>query len=101
MLLTCASWATARAHYRFDPYDTSKGMPQNSVTGLTLSHDGYLWLTTNDGLARFDGVRFSVFNKGTGTVSRQLNVYQYLIRSNKISAKCLTGDLLSSYAVSS
>src|SRR5215471_13894301 len=55
----------ANAQYRFDLYDTSKGMPQNSVTGLALSHDGYLWLTTNDGLARFDGVRFTVFNKGT------------------------------------
>jgi len=65
VLVICSVWSTARAQYRFDLYDTSKGMPQNSVTGLVLSHDGYLWLTTNDGLARFDGVRFTVFNKGT------------------------------------
>ena len=65
VLFICGVWSTARAQYRFDLYDTGKGMPQNSVTGLALSHDGYLWLTTNDGLARFDGVRFTVFNKGT------------------------------------
>jgi ligand-binding sensor domain-containing protein len=65
VLFTLGVWSTAQAQYRFDLYDTSKGMPQNSVTGLVLSHDGYLWLTTNDGLARFDGVRFTVFNKST------------------------------------
>ena len=38
-------------------------MPQNSVTAIAQTADGYLWLTTNDGLVRFDGVRFTVFNK--------------------------------------
>ncbi len=38
-------------------------MPQNSVTSIAQTADGYLWLTTNDGLVRFDGVRFTVFNK--------------------------------------
>jgi signal transduction histidine kinase/ligand-binding sensor domain-containing protein len=65
VLFTLGVCRAAEAQYRFDLYDTSKGMPQNSVTGLVLSHDGYLWLTTNDGLARFDGARFTVFNKST------------------------------------
>ena len=39
-------------------------MPQNSVTAVAQTSDGYLWLTTNEGLVRFDGVRFTVFNKG-------------------------------------
>ena len=38
-------------------------MPQNSIYALRQTQDGYLWLTTSDGLARFDGVRFTVFNK--------------------------------------
>ena len=45
-------------------------MPQNSVTSIAQTSDGYLWLTTNDGLVRFDGVRFTVFNKGN---SRELS----------------------------
>ena len=39
-----------------------EGLPHNSVRSLLQSHDGYLWLGTHAGLARFDGVRFVVFN---------------------------------------
>jgi len=34
------------------------GLPDNSVTGVAQTPDGYLWLATESGLARFDGVRF-------------------------------------------
>ncbi|MEP7340240.1 MAG: two-component regulator propeller domain-containing protein [Acidobacteriota bacterium] len=53
----------ARAQYRFDNWTTDNGLPQNSVLAMTQTRDGYLWLATLDGLVRFDGVRFSVFNK--------------------------------------
>jgi signal transduction histidine kinase/ligand-binding sensor domain-containing protein len=57
-------WApTARGQYRFDHWTTENGLPQNSVRGIVQTRDGYLWLTTFDGLVRFDGVRFTVFNK--------------------------------------
>jgi signal transduction histidine kinase/ligand-binding sensor domain-containing protein len=46
-----------------DTWTTEDGLPQNSVTGLTQTRDGYLWFTTNDGLVRFDGARFKIFNK--------------------------------------
>ena len=51
------------AQYRIDTWTTNDGLPQNSVTGLTQTRDGYIWFTTNDGLVRFDGARFKVFNK--------------------------------------
>ena len=51
------------AQYRLDTWTTDNGLPQNSVTGLTQTPDQYISLTTNDGLVRFDGVRFTVFNK--------------------------------------
>jgi ligand-binding sensor domain-containing protein/two-component sensor histidine kinase len=41
-------------------WQTEDGLPQNSVAAITQTHDGYLWVGTHDGLARFDGVRFSV-----------------------------------------
>jgi len=33
------------------------------VRSIVQTRDGYLWMTTFDGLARFDGVRFTVFDK--------------------------------------
>jgi signal transduction histidine kinase/ligand-binding sensor domain-containing protein len=50
------------AHYLVDSWQTDQGLPQNSVSSMTQSHDGYLWLATFNGLVRFDGVRFTVFN---------------------------------------
>ncbi len=38
------------------------GLPVNSVNAITQTPDGYLWLGTEAGLARFDGIKFEVFN---------------------------------------
>lgn len=54
---------TPQAQYRFDHWSADNGLPQNSVREIIQTRDGYLWLTTMDGLVRFDGVRFTVFNK--------------------------------------
>ena len=53
----------AQAQYRIDQWTADDGLPQNSIYGIAQTGDGYLWLATVDGLARFDGVRFTVFNK--------------------------------------
>jgi signal transduction histidine kinase/ligand-binding sensor domain-containing protein len=45
-------------------WTTENGLPQNSVTSIVQTPDGYLWLGTFGGLARFDGVKFTIFNSG-------------------------------------
>ena len=62
LFVFCVSFYTS-AQYRFDSWTTDNGLPQNSVYAIAQTPDGYLWLTTLDGLARFDGVRFTVFSK--------------------------------------
>src|SRR4051794_31221929 len=62
-LCLCFAIASVRAQYRIDQWTADDGLPQNSVYGIVQTHDGYLWLATLDGLARFDGVHFKVFNK--------------------------------------
>ena len=52
------------AQYRFDHFTTSNGLPQNTVSGITQTPDGYLWFSTYDGLVRYDGVRFRIFDVG-------------------------------------
>lgn len=42
------------------------GLPQESVWAITQTRDGYLWIGTGGGLARFDGVRFKVFGLADG-----------------------------------
>ena len=49
--------------YHIDSWTTENGLPQNIVRDACQMPDGYLWLATMDGLVRFDGVRFAVFNR--------------------------------------
>src|SRR2546430_16781624 len=50
------------SHYRFDNWKVEQGLPQNSVQAIRQTRDGYLWVGTRFGLARFDGMNFSIFN---------------------------------------
>jgi ligand-binding sensor domain-containing protein/signal transduction histidine kinase len=57
------SASSARPAFTIDVKDTDDGLPQNSVIALTQTRDGYLWLGTLNGLVRFDGLRFTVFDE--------------------------------------
>ena len=43
-------------------WTTDQGLPQNFVTSLAQTPDGFLWVGTLNGLLRFDGVNFRTFN---------------------------------------
>jgi len=63
VLLVAESPLVARAQYFFDSWTTDNGLPQNSVNSILQTHDGFLWLATGDGLVRYDGARFTIFNR--------------------------------------
>ena len=46
-----------------DSWAADNGLPQNIVSAICQTPDGYIWLATFDGMVRFDGVRFTVFNR--------------------------------------
>src|SRR5262245_32459611 len=92
-LLSCST--TAFAQYRFDHWTTDNGLPQNSVRDIVQTRDGYLWFTTFDGLVRFDGVRFTVFNKSNtpGLVSNRF-ISLFEDRSGDLWASVETGQVV-------
>ena len=68
-LLASLLIASARAQSQAPQYvarawEAEQGLPQNSVTAMLQDHQGYLWIGTFGGLARFDGERFTLFESG-------------------------------------
>src|ERR1700722_1979914 len=53
----------ALAQVVVDHWTTDNGLPLNSIGAMCQTPEGYLWLATPDGLARFDGIRFTTFDK--------------------------------------
>ena len=51
----------APGEYLVETWDTSSGLPHNTVRAIAQTPDGYLWIGTENGLSRFDGVRFENF----------------------------------------
>lgn len=62
LLIAAARGAVPIAEYAIDTWTTADGLPQNSVVAMAQTTDGYLWLATFNGLVRFDGTQFTVFD---------------------------------------
>jgi PAS domain S-box-containing protein len=53
----------AITQFRQDTWDTERGLPSNQINAILQTSDGYLWVGTTGGLARFNGASFTVFTK--------------------------------------
>jgi len=56
-------WAAscpAASPWSLRAWQTEEGLPENAVTGVAQTSEGYLWIATHGGLARFDGIRFQL-----------------------------------------
>jgi PAS domain S-box-containing protein len=53
----------ALSQYVHEEWQTDRGLPQNSVSCLAQDQSGFLWLGTENGLVRFDGIQFETFNE--------------------------------------
>lgn len=71
--LARGGWAAAQAgaaapdsvagEYSHHIWRIEDGLPQNRIHAIAQTPDGYLWVGTPEGLARFDGTRFTVFDR--------------------------------------
>lgn len=65
-------------------YNNENGLPQNSIKGIELDKNGFLWVATESGLLRFDGQQFKLYDRN----------HFPLIKSNRIGTIGLMKDSL-------
>jgi signal transduction histidine kinase len=67
--------------YTTEHYTSENGLPQNSVKSIAADSEGFIWLATEDGLVRFDGHRFYVYNQGNlgSKTNRVVNIEPALL----------------------
>jgi signal transduction histidine kinase/ligand-binding sensor domain-containing protein len=67
--------AKALSQYSITVWSQQQGLPQDTIRAIAQTTDGFLWLGTDEGLARFDGYEFVAFGKDHGDLpSNSVNV---------------------------
>lgn len=46
------------------------GLPQLSIDAISQDHNGFLWLATQEGLVRFDGIEFVVYDRSNSIIPK-------------------------------
>lgn len=64
-------------------YNTESGLPQNSVLSAVADRYGFLWLATENGLVRFDGQNFRVFNLANTPAIKYSDRIRYMAQDDK------------------
>jgi signal transduction histidine kinase/ligand-binding sensor domain-containing protein len=62
----CSGSAQDPRYLSHQAWGMEEGLPQNSVHAIAQTPDGFLWVATEGGLARFDGVGFKIFGHVSG-----------------------------------
>ncbi len=57
-------------------WQTENGLPQNTIHSILQTNDGFLWLGTEGGLVRFDGLRFTIFDAQSEPLLQSNNIQQ-------------------------
>ena len=70
-----------QSYYFIEHFTSENGLPQNNIKGISIDTYGFVWLATEDGLVRFDGHHFYVFNRSNLPVS--VNRLPYITHSER------------------
>ena len=97
LALAAAAAAAAPARdYVIDTWSTDRGLPTSFVTSIAQTPDGYLWIGTQNGLLRFDGVRFAAFDPdNTPALAHARVEHLYVDRAGTLWANTYDGSLTS------
>lgn len=72
----------SKQNYVIKSWDSENGLPQNSVISCLQTSDGYLWFSTQEGLMRFDGQNFKLFNV-KNTPALTISSYKFLLEDSR------------------
>ena len=76
-------------------WQTEDGLPDNRVTAVVQTRDGYIWLGTLGGLARFDGSHFTVYDaSNTGGLLTSPVTSLFENSRGELWIGCETGELV-------
>lgn len=74
LLFACSAFALdpnrALTQARLTIWTPESGLPQSTIDAIVQTRDGYLWMGTEEGVVRFDGVRFVVSDRQTAPALR-------------------------------
>ena len=72
-------------HYNFTHYTEESGLLSHQVNSTVQDDEGFIWIATNEGLQRYDGIRYKNFVQTAKNSSAILStaIIQLLIDSNK------------------
>ncbi|MDP1994054.1 MAG: hypothetical protein Q8K40_02280, partial [Ignavibacteria bacterium] len=71
-----------RSEYSLQLWTKYDGLPYNTLYGMEKCDDGFFWIGTSNGLARFDGSEFKVFN-AANTPQIKANIAADLFKDHK------------------
>lgn len=78
LLVNSFAQTTEPTEYIQSHYTAETGLPQNSIRAMVFTPEGFLWMATEDGLVRFDGNNFKIFNKkNTGITNNRFLYIEY------------------------
>lgn len=77
LLVGWVSFAQAQ-RFAFINYSLAEGLPQSQVSAIVEDQDGYLWVGTLGGLARFNGSSFVNFSSENGLLNNRITSLQYM-----------------------
>jgi len=78
LVLTLFSFLTFAQRYSFLTYNTAQGLPQSQVTSIAQDRDGYLWVGTLGGLARFNGKDFHGYSTENGLLNNRVQYIGFI-----------------------
>jgi signal transduction histidine kinase/ligand-binding sensor domain-containing protein len=93
--LATADTNPAPAQFNVTSWHTEDGLPDGNVTAIEQTPDGYVWVGTFKGLARFDGMEFNVFDTRSPAALPDDHVTALRVDgAGRLWVACESGDLL-------